>query len=139
MTVQEQIDRYIAEQPRTRAEELQDLHRRVVRLSPNARLWFLDGRNAEGKVVTNPNIGYGALAITYASGETRDFYRIGLSANTTGISVYVMGLQDKAYLSKTYGKRLGKATVTGYCVKFRSLKDIELDVLEDMIASHLRR
>jgi len=139
MTVQEQIDRYIAEQPRTKAEELQDLHRRVVRLSPNARLWFLDRRNAEGKVVTNPNIGYGALAITYASGETRDFYRIGLSANTTGISVYVMGLEDKAYLSKTYGKRLGKATVTGYCVKFRSLKDIELDVLEDMIASHLRR
>jgi len=139
MTVQEQIDRYIAEQPRTKAEELQDLHRRVVRLSPNARLWFLDGRNAEGKVVTNPNIGYGALAITYASGETRDFYRIGLSANTTGISVYVMGLEDKTYLSRTYGKRLGKATVTGYCVKFRSLKDIELDVLEDMIASHLRR
>jgi Domain of unknown function (DU1801) len=137
MHVQEQIDRYISEQPRAKSEELQELHGLVLRLSPNCRLWFLDGRNDEGKVVSNPNIGYGAQTTRYANGETRDFYRIGLSANTTGISVYVMGLEDKKYLSETYGAKLGKAKVTGYCVKFRSLRDINVDVLEEMIASHL--
>ena len=137
MTVQAQIERYISEQPPTKAEQLRDLHRLVLRLSPDSRLWFLDGRNDEGKVVTNPNIGYGAQAIRYADGESREFYRLGLSANTAGISVYVMGLEDKAYLSRTYGARLGKARITGYCVKFRSLRDIDADVLEELIASHL--
>lgn len=137
MSVQEQIDRYISEQPRTKAEELQELHGLVLRLSPKCRLWFLDGRNDDGKVVSNPNIGYGAQATRYANGETREFYQIGLSANTTGVSVYVMGLDDKTYLSETYGARLGKAKVTGYCVKFRTLGDINVDILEEMVASHL--
>ena len=57
--------------------------------------------------------------------ETREFYQVGLSANTTGISLYIVGLEDKAYLSKTYGEKLGKANITGYCVKFRRTKDTE--------------
>lgn len=43
---------------------------------------------ADGKVVANPNIGYGVYPIAYADGSSRESYRIGLSANTTGISVY---------------------------------------------------
>jgi hypothetical protein len=137
MSTQAQIDDYIAGQPQSKREDLEALHRLALKVSPGCRLWFLDGRNDAGKVVSNPNIGYGSKAITYANGETREFYEIGLSANTAGISVYVIGLDDKTYLSQTYGKRLGKATVTGYCVKFRGLKDVNLDVLEEMIASHL--
>lgn len=60
-----------------------------------------------------------------------------MSANTTGISLYIMGVGDKKYLSETYGKRLGKATVTGYCVKFRKLGDVNLDIIEEMVASHM--
>ena len=66
-------------------------------------------------------------------GTTREFYQIGLSANTTGISVYIFGIKDKTYLAKTYGKELGKATVTGYCIKFKTLKDINIDILEAAI------
>jgi hypothetical protein len=84
-------------------------------------------------VVANPNIGYGAYTITYANGSSREFYRIGLSANTTGISVYVLGLDDKTYLARTYAASIGKASVTGYCIKFRSLADIHVDVLEAAI------
>ncbi|MGB8491064.1 MAG: hypothetical protein WCE64_08395, partial [Bacteroidales bacterium] len=51
-------------------------------------------------------------------------------ANTTGISVYIMGIKDKKYLPATYGKNLGKASVTGYCIKFKTLKDINIDTLE---------
>jgi len=139
MTVQAQIDAYVSRQPQPKAEELRELDRLILRASPGCRLWFLDGTNEDGKIVSNPNIGYGLQTIGYANGETKDFYRIGLSANTTGISVYVMGLDDKNHLAETYGKRLGKAKVTGYCVKFRSVKDIDLDVLEEMIAAHMGR
>lgn len=29
-----------------------------------------------------------------------------------------------------YGEKLGKASVSGYCIKFKTLKDINIDVLE---------
>jgi hypothetical protein len=135
MSVLEQIDRYIGDQSPAKREELQDLHRRILEISPDARLWFLDGRNDDGKVVSNPNIGYGSETLSYATGESRAFYKIGLSANTSGLSVYVMGLKDKTYLSQTYGARLGKAKITGYCIRFRSLKDVDLGVLEEVVAT----
>ena len=133
MNVQEQITEYIASQPEPKRSEMQELNRTILRMRPECKLWFLDGKNSENKTVSNPNIGYGSYTIKYAKGETREFYQIGLSANTTGISVYVMGVDDKTYLAKTYGKKLGKASVTGYCIKFKSLKEINIDVLEDAI------
>lgn len=137
MSVQDQIGDYISGQPKTKGEDLAELHRLIVGISPGCRLWFLDGRNADGKVVSNPNIGYGSRAHRYADGRIEDFYRVGMSANTGGISVYVMGLDDKAYLAETYGGRLGKAQVTGYCIKFRRLSDIDLGVLQEAIAEAL--
>ncbi|TSJ42088.1 DUF1801 domain-containing protein [Fluviicola chungangensis] len=133
MNTTDQIQAYIASQPEPKRGEMQTLHERILRLSPGCRLWFTDGRDASGKVVSNPNIGYGFYTIRYANGTSREFYRIGLSANTSGISVYVLGLEDKAYLAKTYKEKLGKASVTGYCIKFKTLKDIHLDVLESAI------
>jgi hypothetical protein len=99
-------------------------------MHPDCKLWFLDGKNEEGKVVSNPNIGYGSYTMKYADGSSREFYQVGLSANSSGISVYIMGIEDKKYLAETFGKDLGKASVTGYCIRFRSLKGINLDVLE---------
>src|SRR5439155_17352526 len=85
------------------------------------------------RVVANPNIGYGACTITCADGSSREFYRIGLSASTTGISVYVLGPGDKTYLARTYGGSIGNARVTGYCIKFRHLAVINVDVLQAAI------
>jgi hypothetical protein len=113
MSVQEQIDDYLAGQPEPKRNELEELHRLILRTSPQCKTWFLDGRDAQGKIVSNPNIGYGLQTIRYAGGKTREFYQIGLSANTTGISVYIIGIDDKQYLARIYGSRLGKAGVTG--------------------------
>lgn len=133
MSVQTEIKAYLDSQPENKRGELQELDRMIRKLMPKCKLWFLDGKDETGKTVTNPNIGYGTCTMKYAGGKTREFYRIGLSANTTGISVYIMGIPDKTYLAKTFGKKLGKATVTGYCIKFRALKDIDVAVLADAI------
>lgn len=133
MNVKEEIKEYIASQPEAKSGDLQELHRRILKIMPKAKLWFLDGKDSSGKTVSNPNIGYGSLIIKYANGSSREFYRIGLSANTTGISVYVMGMNDKTYLAKTYGKKIGKASITGYCIKFKALKDIDIGVLEEAV------
>lgn len=137
MTVQDEIDRYIAGQPKEKRDDMQALHDRMLGLSPDCRLWFLDGRNDQGKVVSNPNIGYGAQSIRYANRETKEFYQVGVSGNSAGISVYIIGVKDRKYLSETYGKRLGKAQITGYCIKFKSLKDIDIDTLEEIVGNHM--
>ena len=133
MTVKAQIKAYMAVQPEPKRSDMQMLHGAILRVMPGCKLWFLDGRNSEGKIVSNPNIGYGLRTIEYADGKTREFYQIGLSANTAGISVYVLGIKDTKYLAKTYGKKLGKASVTGYCIRFKALKDIDIAVLETAI------
>lgn len=133
MSIEEQINQYIESQPEPKRSELGALHLRMLELMPQCKLWFLDGRNSENKVVSNPNIGYGTITMHYAGGKTREFYQIGLSVNTTGISVYVMGIEDKKYLTQLLGERLGKASVSGYCIMFKSLKDINQDVLEETI------
>lgn len=129
MNVQEEIKAYIASQPEAKRSDMQALHQLILKVMPGCQLWFLDGKDDKGKTVSNPNIGYGFQTMSYADGKTREFYQIGLSANTSGISVYILGIADKAYLAQTYGKTLGKASVTGYCIKFKALKDIHTDVL----------
>jgi hypothetical protein len=133
MNIQEQIKEYINSLPEPKRSDMQALHLDILQALPGCKLWFLDGKDSDGKTVSNPNIGYGAYTIKYADGKTREFYQIGLSANTTGISVYIMGIKDKTYLAQTYGKTLGKASVSGYCIKFKALKDINLDVLNAAI------
>lgn len=130
MNVEEEIEAYITSQPESKRSDMVALHRIILEIMPACKLWFLDGKDSNGKTVSNPNIGYGLQTMKYADGKTREFYQIGLSANTTGISVYILGIEDKKYLAETYGNELGKASVTGYCIKFKALKDININVLE---------
>ncbi|MCX6206265.1 MAG: DUF1801 domain-containing protein [Bacteroidetes bacterium] len=133
MSIPDQINNYIGSLPEPKSSEIEQLHQHILQLLPNAQLWFSDGKDEKGKVVSNPNIGYGNQTIKYADGKTKAFFQIGISANSTGISVYIMGIEDKKYLPDTYGKTIGKATVTGYCIKFKTLKDIDLNTLDKAI------
>jgi hypothetical protein len=133
MTVQEQIKKYITSQPEPKRSDMKQLHMRTLQILPACKLWFDDGKNAENKTISNPTIGYGSYTIKYAGGKTREFFQIGMSANKTGISIYILGIRDKTYLAKTYGKELGKASVTGYCIRFSHLKDINIHILEAAI------
>ena len=133
MNVQEQIQKYISSQPEAKRSDIQALHQLTLRVLPECKLWFFDGKNSEYKTVSNPTIGYGFQTIKYTNGKTREYFQIGISANKTGISVYLLGIKDKKYLAKTYGTKLGKASVTGYCIRFKTINDINIDILEAAI------
>lgn len=137
MSKEKQISDYFDSQPEPKRSDMVNLHRTIRDAMPECKLWFLDGKNVEGKIVSNPSVGYGSYELKYADGKTREFYQIGLSANTSGISVYIMGIEDKKYLAETFGKTLGKAKVTGYCVKFKALKDINSEVLLSAVRAGL--
>jgi hypothetical protein len=132
MSVLKEIQNYIASLPEPKRSEMLELHEMLIQLNIDGTLWLLDGRDASGKVVANPNIGYGTQTMQYVGGITREFYQIGLSANQTGISVYIIGLPDKNFLKENYGTSIGNASVTGYCIKFKTLKDISLEVLQQV-------
>jgi len=135
MTIQEQIKEYINSHKEPKRSDLENLHQIILELMPGCKLWFLDGKNEENKTVSNPNIGYGLHIMKYADGKTRDFYKIGMSANTTGISIYIMGIEDKKYLANTFAEKIGKASVTSYCIKFKKLDDINIEVLKQAVQS----
>jgi hypothetical protein len=69
--------------------------------------------------------------------KKQGLFQIGVSGNKTGISVYILGLKDKKHLAKTYGKKLGKASVSGYCIRFKALKDLNMGMLEAAIRDGL--
>ncbi|HSC54657.1 MAG TPA: DUF1801 domain-containing protein [Phnomibacter sp.] len=135
MTIQEQINVYIDSLDTTKRTDVQALHQHILQMLPKRKLWYLDGKDETGKVVANPSIGYGQFNIHYKDGSTKEFYQVGISGNTTGISVYIMGLEDKKYLPQNFGTTIGKASVTGYCIKFKKLNDINMNVLETAIRS----
>ena len=137
--VSDQIESYLAGQDAAKQADLREIHTQLLATYPECRLWFNDGTNEQGKVVANPTVGYGVYTIRYADGSSREFFRIGLSGNTSGMSVYVMGLDDNAYLARTYGEAIVKATVTGYCIKFRRLAVIDVDVLHAVIRDGMNR
>jgi hypothetical protein len=133
MNVEEQIKENITSQAEPKLSDMQELHRLILKVIPDCKLWFDDGKNSENKTICNPTIGYGLHTIKYANGTTKEFFQIGMSANKTGISIYILGIKDKTCLAQMYGEKLGKAKVSGYCIRFKTLKDINIDILEEAI------
>jgi hypothetical protein len=133
MALTDQINRYLESIPEPKQTDIRNLHDAILEMNPGCKLWFHDGKDESGKVVSNPNIGYGTLSKKYADGKIKEFFQTGISANSAGLSVYIMGIEDKKYLHEKYAHVIGKASITGYCIKIKALKDIELEVLKSAI------
>lgn len=85
MNIVAQINQYIQCLSQAKRADIEILHNRILQLFPNSKLWLLEGNNSQGKVISNPNIGYGLHTKIYADGKLKDFYKVGISSNTTGI------------------------------------------------------
>ena len=133
MEIQAQIHQFISLQTESKQQDLLSLHELMRSILPSGKLWMEDGKNEAGKVVTNPTIGYGQQIMLLAKGKSREMFQIGISANTSGISIYLIGIRNKFDLAEKFGHKLGKAKVSGYCIKFKQLSDLNLTVLEEVI------
>lgn len=139
MTIEDRIRRYLESVPEPRQSDLRRLHGTILEMNPGCKLWFLDGKDENGKVISNPGIGYGTFRKSYADGRTKEMFRAGISANSAGMSVYIMGMDDKKYLQEKYAGSIGKANVTRYCIKFKALEGINLDALKEAIQDGMGR
>jgi hypothetical protein len=77
-------------------------------------------------------IGYGDFTYERPAG-TVEWFMVGLAAQKNYISVYVNAADDEAYLTAKYADRLGKVKVGAASISFKSVEDIELDALLELV------
>lgn len=82
------------------------------------------------KLWNEGTIGFDTYHYKYESGREGDGLIIGFYPRKGKITVYLM--DGTARYSKQLSK-LGKHTITGYCVYFKRLNDIELPILKDIL------
>jgi hypothetical protein len=79
-------------------------------------------------------IGYGDYSYERSNGHVVEWFIVGLALQKRYISVYVNAVDDDGYLVEKYADKLGKVKVGKSSISFRSLENINLDVLLDLIA-----
>lgn len=124
-----QIRNYLNELPPRNKANIELLYEGIRNQYPELPISFSDGKNAEGKIVTNPSIGFGQTQLVYTDGSSKTIFKVGISSTKTGISIYFMGLSDKNFLKNRFQSHFEKAKITGYCVACKSLDSSQLDFL----------
>lgn len=78
-------------------------------------------------------MGYGKYHYRYDSGREGDWFKVGMVANKTGISVYVVAADENGYLAEQFKPKLGKASIGKSCIRFKKLADIDLGALKELL------
>lgn len=80
-------------------------------------------------------IGFGVYNYEYSSGRKGDAHTLAFYPRKGKVTVYLMdGTARYSELLAT----LGKHTITGYCIYFKQLSDIDLTVLEQILQESYR-
>lgn len=85
---------------------------------------------SEPKLWNVGTIGYGSYHFKYDSGREGDNFIIGMYPRKNKITVYVM---DGTARYPELLAKLGKHSITGYCIYIKQLSDVELLVLEKIL------
>lgn len=78
-------------------------------------------------------IGYGVHTSVRPNGTEVEWFHVGLAVQKNYLSMYVNAVEDRQYLSEKYGASLGKVKVGKASLSFKSVADIDLDKLRDLI------
>jgi hypothetical protein len=116
-------DQYIASVDSMKRRELLILHRFIKKALPELETGIVHGM-----------LGYGLYRYKYESGREGETAAVALASNATGFSVYVSCTNEKGWLVEQAKAKLGKVNVGKSCIRFRSLADLELDALGDVLA-----
>lgn len=78
-------------------------------------------------------IGYGAIVQPRPRGRSVEWFLVGLARQSSSLSLYVNAAEDRQYLAKAYGPRLGRTKVGAASISFRSADAIDLGALDEMV------
>lgn len=118
------IDRFLATVPQEKRSDITALHTLIRRVAPSFE------PAAYGKM-----FGYGKYHYRYGSGREGVAYRIAIASNASGLSLYVTAVDAGGWLVEQAADRLGKASCGKSCIRFKKLADLDVRVLERVLAS----
>ena len=78
-------------------------------------------------------IGYGTFSYTNASGRDVEWFMVGLARQKNYISMYVNAVDDDGYVLARYADKLGKVKIGSASISFRSVEDVEMDTLMELV------
>jgi Domain of unknown function (DU1801) len=78
-------------------------------------------------------IGYGTITQPRPRGRSVDWFLVGLARQKNYLSLYVNAADGGTYLSQLYGPRLGTTKIGSASISFKSVQDIDLAVLAEML------
>lgn len=116
-------EEYIEMVDEPKRSELLLLHNLISKSLPNQEQWIVSGI-----------LGFGKFHYKGKSkGCEGEWFRVGLAANKTGMSIYMCVGDKNGYLPEQAKERIGKATVGRSCIRFKKLSDINLPVVEELL------
>lgn len=125
------VDEFLADLPENIRDQMELLDSEITsRMSGASRVLF------EGKLWGGTDqeiIGYGEFRYTNSSGKSVEWFMVGLAAQKSYISMYVNAVDDDGYVLARYKDRLGKVKVGSASISFKSVNDIHLDMLLELV------
>ena len=79
-------------------------------------------------------VGFGTYQLTYADGRVADWPIVGFSPRKQDLTLYVGRAGDNKLL-----RALGKHKMSGGCLHIKRLTDVDLTVLEKVVAASVKR
>lgn len=112
---------YIDSIDEPRKSEMKELDALIRKAAPSLKPQMLSGM-----------LGYGKYHYKSKSREG-DWCAVLLSSRKQYISLYVCVTDGKKYLAEEYQKKLPKADIGKSCIRFKTLKDIDVEILKEML------
>ena len=81
-------------------------------------------------------VGFGEYRYKYASGRAGEWFLAGFSPRKQNLTLYIMGYLE---FFEDILEKLGKFKHGKGCLYIKTLKDIELEVLEELIVTSIKR
>lgn len=124
-------EEYLASLPEEVGADMTALHERIKAALPDHERCLWTGVFWGGSEQTI--IGYGDMSYVRSDKKRVEWFLVGLARQKNYYSVYVNAVDGRRYLAEAYAGRLGKAKVGKSSISFRTLADIELTVLSELI------
>lgn len=78
-------------------------------------------------------VGYGDIVQPRSRGKDVEWFAVGLARQKNHYSLYVNAIEDGKYLIASYADRLGTVKLGASSIGFKTLDDIDLDALSELL------
>lgn len=127
---------YIKSLPDESQEEIFELHKMISKIAKDQEIVMYEGKFWGGS--EQQIIGYGNWSYTRSDKKKVEWFKVGLALQKNYITVYVNAVEDGKYVAESYKEKLGKAKVGKSSISFKNIKDVNIEILEEIISKGLQ-